>query len=59
MKDEHLYRKGVIVMVIDTNDHFLIVQLQSYQTHEWNFVGGGQEGNETPQETLIRVSISR
>ncbi|MCA9381630.1 NUDIX domain-containing protein [Candidatus Dojkabacteria bacterium] len=48
------YRKGIIAIIIDSQNNFLIVQLQSYSKNDWNFVGGGKEGIETPEQNLLR-----
>lgn len=48
------YRKGVQALVIDSENNFLIVQLNAYKENEWNFIGGGREGNETIIENLNR-----
>lgn len=48
------YRKGVLAIIVDQQDQFLIVQLQSYYKTDWNFVGGGAEESETPEENLRR-----
>lgn len=48
------YRKGVIAIVIDKNDNFLLIQKNGYKDNEWNFLGGGREGNETLEQNLFR-----
>ncbi|MEI7604081.1 MAG: NUDIX domain-containing protein [bacterium] len=48
------YREGIIAMVMDTDDNFLIVNLVDYKEREWNFPAGGREENETYEETLFR-----
>jgi len=51
---EKVYRKGVIAVVIDNANNFLIANLQSYNEGEWNLIGGGIDGDETPEEAVIR-----
>ena len=53
-KDFRPYRKGVIAIVIDEDGKFLVVQLNSYNDNEWNFVGGGRKKGETEEENLYR-----
>lgn len=48
------YRQGVIGIVIDSKNQFLIVQMVSYGENEWRFPGGGCEDNETAKEALLR-----
>lgn len=51
---EKIYRQGVLGIIIDDENNFLIVQLNSYGKNEWNFVGGGKDGDETAEENVIR-----
>ncbi|MFH1543127.1 MAG: NUDIX domain-containing protein [Patescibacteria group bacterium] len=48
------YRKGVIGIVIDGNNEFLITQLVDYSENEWRFAGGGVDEGETSEEALLR-----
>lgn len=48
------YRKAVTSIIVDDNEQFLIVQLNDYACDEWNFVGGGVDGNETYESALYR-----
>lgn len=53
-KDKRPYRKGVVVLVVDKNNKFLVLQLNSYKDNEWNFLGGGRKKGETEEENLFR-----
>lgn len=48
------YRKGVIGIVIDQNNEFLITQLVDYTENDWRFAGGGVDDNESSEEALLR-----
>lgn len=48
------YRKGVIGIVIDKNNEFLITQLIDYDKNDWRFPGGGVDGNENSDKALLR-----
>lgn len=48
------YRKKASAIVADNNNHYLIVQLQSYDETDWNFPGGGVEKGETEEQTILR-----
>ncbi len=48
------YRQGIIAIIIDPDDKFLILNLSSYDKHQWNFLGGGQDSGETFEDTLWR-----
>lgn len=48
------YRKGVIGIIKNKRDRFLIVQMVGYGENEWRFPGGGIENGETPEEAIIR-----
>lgn len=48
------YRKGVIGIVVDIKNNFLIIQSVNYKENEWRFPGGGIEENETPEKAMIR-----
>lgn len=48
------YRKGVIAIILDNENNFLLVQLVGYEANEWNFAGGGKEGDETSEQNLFR-----
>lgn len=41
-------------IIIDNDDHFLLVQLSNYDENEWNFPGGGIEKGETEEQTMLR-----
>jgi len=53
-KDKRPYRKGVVVLVIDEDDRFLVLQLNEYDNNQWNFLGGGRKKGETEEENLFR-----
>lgn len=48
------YRQGVIGIVRDEDNNFLVVQMLNYSDNEWRFPGGGVDKGETPQQTLMR-----
>jgi putative (di)nucleoside polyphosphate hydrolase len=48
------YRQGVIGIIIDLNNNFLITQLVDYEANDWRFAGGGVEDNETSEQALMR-----
>jgi len=52
--DELPYRQGVIGIIVNSGNEFLIVQMKDYGDNDWRFSGGGIEGNETPKEGLLR-----
>lgn len=48
------YRKGVIGIVIDKDNNFLITQLVDYDENDWRFSGGGIDEGETSEQALLR-----
>lgn len=48
------YRNGVIAIIIDKDDSFLLIQKNGYKDNEWDFLGGGREGDETLEQNLFR-----
>jgi len=48
------FRKGVNAIIIDQDDNFLLIQKNHYKENEWNFLGGGKEGQETLEQNLLR-----
>lgn len=48
------YRQGVNCIILDKDNQFLVIQLQQYGSHQWKFVGGGIEGNESALEAAYR-----
>ncbi len=48
------YRQGVIGIIIDDRNQFLVVQMVSYGEDQWRFPGGGLENEETHSEALLR-----
>jgi len=51
---EKPYRLGVNVIIVDTEDHFLIIQKVGYADNEWNFIGGGREEGESLEQNMYR-----
>lgn len=43
-----------MAIILDNDDNFLVVQLVEYDKDQWNFSGGGTEGDETPEQNLFR-----
>jgi 8-oxo-dGTP pyrophosphatase MutT (NUDIX family) len=41
----------VNVIIVDTEDLFLIIQKVGYADNEWNFIGGGREEGESLSRT--------
>lgn len=48
------YRFGILAIIFNEAKEFLIVQLVGYKENDWNWVGGGKEGDETVEENLAR-----
>ena len=48
------YRKGVIAIIVDYNNQFLLVQLKGEGKGDWNFPGGGCEPDESAEDCLWR-----
>ncbi|HTK03304.1 MAG TPA: NUDIX domain-containing protein [Alphaproteobacteria bacterium] len=48
------YRKGVLGIVIDNKNKFLIAQNIGYAENQWRFPGGGIENGETSEKALLR-----
>ncbi|MEA2056853.1 MAG: NUDIX domain-containing protein [Patescibacteria group bacterium] len=48
------YRQGVNCIIVDKDNQFLVIQLQQYGSHQWKFVGGGIEVNESVVEAAYR-----
>lgn len=48
------YREGILAVIVNRDGDFLLMQPQNYKKDEWNFLGGGIEDGETPQQTLWR-----
>lgn len=48
------YRQGVIAIVLDKDNNFLLVQKNKYKDNEWNFLGGGREKGESLEKNLFR-----
>lgn len=53
-KENKPYRQGIIAIVIDKDNNFLLVQKNKYGDNEWNFLGGGREEGETLEQNLFR-----
>ncbi len=54
MVDKKLYRKGISALIINDKNEFLLVNLESFETHFFAIPGGGQEQNETLEDTAYR-----
>jgi putative (di)nucleoside polyphosphate hydrolase len=48
------YRQGVIGIIQNDNNEYLIVQMVSYGENQWRFPGGGVDEGETHKEALLR-----
>lgn len=48
------YREGILAIIVNSDGDFLLLQPQNYAEDEWNFLGGGIEDGETPEQTLYR-----
>lgn len=48
------YRRGVIAIVIDSDNKYLIVQMVDYKETDWRFPGGGIDNGESTKDALIR-----
>lgn len=48
------YRFGVIGIICNKENEFLVTQLVDYKINDWRFAGGGVEENETPEQALLR-----
>ncbi len=48
------YRLGIMAVIFNEAKEFLIVQSIGYTENDWNWAGGGKEGDETAEENLIR-----
>lgn len=53
-RDDYPYRQAVHAVIIDNNNHFLVVQKLNYKDNEWSFAGGGIEEKENPHEAILR-----
>ncbi|MFH1601408.1 MAG: NUDIX domain-containing protein [Candidatus Shapirobacteria bacterium] len=53
-KDNLSYREGVIGIIIDQDNNYLIVQGSSYSYKDWKFPSGGIKNNETSKKALLR-----
>lgn len=48
------YRQGVVGIIIDSDNKFLIVQMVAYGDNQWRFCGGGLEGETDHKKALLR-----
>lgn len=48
------YRQGVIGIVMDNENNFLVVQMNNYQDNQWRWPGGGVEDDEDLEKALLR-----
>jgi putative (di)nucleoside polyphosphate hydrolase len=49
-----MYRKGVSVLIINTNQEFLLVNLESFETKFFAIPGGGVDKDEALEEAAYR-----
>jgi len=49
-----MYRKGVSVLIINANQEFLLVNLESFETKFFAIPGGGVDKDETLEEAAYR-----
>jgi putative (di)nucleoside polyphosphate hydrolase len=49
-----MYRKGVSVLIINKNNEFLLVNLESFKPHFFAVPGGGLEGDESLEDAAYR-----
>ena len=49
-----MYRKGVSALIINVNQEFLLVNLESFEPHFFAIPGGGLEQDESLQEAAYR-----
>jgi len=52
--EEMPYRQGVIGIITNNRDQFLLVQMVTYGEGQWRFPGGGVDEGETHQQALLR-----
>lgn len=48
------YRQGVVGIIIDSENNYLVVQMLEYQDNQWRFCGGGINDEEDHQKALLR-----
>lgn len=48
------YRKSTVALVFNKNGKILIIQKHSYTPVQWDFPGGGIDGEERAEETILR-----
>lgn len=53
MEADYLYRYGAIAIIVK-DGKFLVINDMGFNPGDYDFVGGGREGNETPEENLFR-----
>jgi len=54
VRENLLYRKGAVGVVLDSCDNVLIVQMIDYANDQWRFAGGGVEEGEKAEAALLR-----
>ncbi len=54
MNQDYPYRYGAIGVIVNNQGKFLVVNVLGYKPGDFDFVGGGREGSETPEENLYR-----
>jgi 8-oxo-dGTP pyrophosphatase MutT (NUDIX family) len=52
--DKLPYRKSTVALILNKENKILIIQKNSYTPDQWDFPGGGIDGNEKPEETILR-----
>lgn len=53
-KRKSLFRKGVSALIINNRNEFLLVNLESFESHFFAIPGGGVEPGETLKEAIYR-----
>lgn len=53
-RDDMEYRQSTLGITFNGAGKFLLVNKQAYKDNEWSFPGGGIDGDETPEEALMR-----
>lgn len=58
---EKVYRQGIVIILINKQNEFLLAQLPGYASSEWNFVGKGNIENSTLEglEAATRATLQK
>lgn len=48
------YRRSTVALVLSKNKRILVVHKHGYEPDHWDFPGGGIDGNESAEETVLR-----